>query len=421
MVYVVDAMMGSGKTSSIINMINNANPDKHFIYITPYLDEASRIATMCESKNFRQPTITAERYRNGKIRANKINGIRRLIKKERNISTTHALFSHFDMDIADLCQEKHYTLIMDEVANVVQAYDEITSDDVLTLRNQFVDIDENCVIHWKDAYKNYNGKYNKEKILCDMGCLTLHGKQMFIWMFPVKIFQAFDDVYLLTYMFDSQIQKYYYDYYGINYTNLYVEGDNVENYELTTDKTTCRPLYNYKELIHISDNDKMNAIGDEKNALSLGWYRRSKADHPELLKRIKANSVNFFNNITKSHVDNNIWTVYKDYENDVAGKGYKGAFVPCNMRATNQYANRHTIAYLINFYMNPTLSKFFEKNKIKVNEEGYALSEMIQFIWRSAVRKGEPVNLYLPSRRMRTILTKWLDEVEKEHLDGQEK
>ena len=38
---------------------------------------------------------------------------------------------------------------------------------------------------------------------------------------------------------------------------------------------------------------------------------------------------------------------------------------------------------------------------------------MIQFIWRSAIRNGEPVNVFIPSKRMRILLQKWLkDEYE---------
>ena len=39
----------------------------------------------------------------------------------------------------------------------------------------------------------------------------------------------------------------------------------------------------------------------------------------------------------------------------------------------------------------------------------WALSNMIQFVFRSRLRKGEPINLYVPSKRMRELFLKWLD------------
>ena len=39
----------------------------------------------------------------------------------------------------------------------------------------------------------------------------------------------------------------------------------------------------------------------------------------------------------------------------------------------------------------------------------WALSNMIQFVFRSRLRKGEPINLYVPSRRRRELFKRWLD------------
>ena len=39
----------------------------------------------------------------------------------------------------------------------------------------------------------------------------------------------------------------------------------------------------------------------------------------------------------------------------------------------------------------------------------WALSNMIQFVFRSRLRDDEPINLYVPSRRMRELFKRWLD------------
>jgi len=59
--------------------------------------------------------------------------------------------------------------------------------------------------------------------------------------------------------------------------------------------------------------------------------------------------------------------------------------------------------------MNPVLKQFFEQKNIKVDEEQYALSELIQWMFRSAIRDGNAINLYIPSSRMRRLLTSWLN------------
>ena len=40
-----------------------------------------------------------------------------------------------------------------------------------------------------------------------------------------------------------------------------------------------------------------------------------------------------------------------------------------------------------------------------------ALSEMIQWIWRSAIRDGKEIWIYIPSSRMRGLLEDWIKEV----------
>ena len=42
-VLIVDGIMGCGKTSAMINYINNAPDNVRFLYITPYLSEVERI------------------------------------------------------------------------------------------------------------------------------------------------------------------------------------------------------------------------------------------------------------------------------------------------------------------------------------------------------------------------------------------
>ena len=49
-------------------------------------------------------------------------------------------------------------------------------------------------------------------------------------------------------------------------------------------------------------------------------------------------------------------------------------------------------------------------HNVELDEDAYALSEMLQLIWRSRIRKGESINVYIPSRRMRELFEDWLKE-----------
>lgn len=221
-VKIVDMIMGAGKTSSAINYINESSEDEKFLFITPYLDEVSRIKEACPDKHFKDP----------REMGTKLNGLKYLANKGENIISTHALFQKFDKEIIDICRIQNYTLIMDEVTDVIEKYD-ISKEDFQILQENFVDIDEDSgLLRMKNPNDDYYGKFSEEKRLCELNCLAYYSGSVMMWLFPIEAFNAFNNIFILTYMFDTQIQRYYYDYYKLPYSYIYVTGNNVSNYLL---------------------------------------------------------------------------------------------------------------------------------------------------------------------------------------------
>ena len=160
-----------------------------------------------------------------------------------------------------------------------------------------------------------------------------------------------------------------------------------------------------KSLINIYEG-KLNNIGDKETALCRNWYDKNS----DLRKTLKNNTENYFKNITKAKSSDIIWTTFKSYKNDIKGRGYTKSYISSSLRATNDYKDRHNLAYTINKFLIPVVEKFFYRFEIKVDQELFALSELLQWVWRSAIREGESINLYLPSARMRKVLYKWLED-----------
>lgn len=400
-IYIVDKPMGSGKTCSAINHINQSDRSERFLIITPYISEVERYQNECPLKKFVTPY-----QRNGK----KLDGIKELIRQGRNIVSTHALFQRFDKEVVRLLGILNYTLIMDEVAEVVRDT-KYTPDDIDNLLNNYCNLDKATgLVKWREDKQSYNGKFNDAKNMCNLGGLAISRKKMMMWLFPVEVFNIFQKIFILTYMFDAQLQRYYYDYYHIPYTFIHVSGDSVENYHFTNDQTP--DFYcDYKSLIHIEDNEKLNRIGDAYWDLSADWYERN--SHSAVMKQLHDNIYNFFNNIRNGKSADNIWTCFKDYRGELQGKGYTKGYLFINARAMNEYRNRFNVAYPVNIFLNPMIKGFFEDHHIKINKERYALSEMLQWIWRSAIRDNKEIWVYIPSSRMRKLLTDWIDMVSK--------
>jgi hypothetical protein len=261
-------------------------------------------------------------------------------------------------------------------------------------------------VKWNEDKINHDSRYNDIKEMALNKSLIYYRDTFFIWTFPVDVFKAFKEVYILTYLFDSQIQKYYYDFNNVTYTKYIAAKEN--------DQYIFKPNINhsdkeFKLFLQSKINiyyGKLNEIGEKDTSLSKNWYSNRK----ESLKVLKNNTENYFKNKVKAKSNETMWTTYKDYQSKIKGRGYSKSFVPCNARATNEYRDRIHLAYTVNRYIKPFIVGFFHDKGIKLNEELYAISELLQWVWRSAIRDNQDITLYLPSSRMRDLFIKWLND-----------
>jgi len=425
LIRIVDSPTGTGKTTWAINYINQLPLDKKVIYITPFLTEVKRIISSCPNRDFSEPD---PRYGEGR----KMIHLLKLIRNEKNIVSTHSLFSQITNELITALHASDYILVLDEVFGVVEKFDmwddfvyssqeekdELTKRNLKTLLDKgFIKINDDFVIEWIDQ-ENSLDKYKSLKRLIDRGLLYLINGKLLLWTFPIEVFQPgiFSEIYILTYQFDYQLQSYYYKYFNIDYDKFHIETiKNIptliptvnNNYEIDWIKKI-------KPLIHIIDNSKLNKIGDYiwttrgevKTALCKKWYNDNAGEYD----RIQKNIVNFYSTHSKSPSHKRMWTCFLDHKKKIKNSNISiKTWVAMNSRATNELRDKNTLAYMINRYINPFFIAFFSKKNIELNQDGFALSEMIQWIWRSCIRDYKPISLYVPSKRMRSLLEAFLN------------
>lgn len=400
--YVVDSVMGSGKTSSAINYINSLPNSVHFIYVAPYLSEVARIIEACWGKNVSQPF-----YEEGR----KLNGLYSLLEEGKNIVTTHQLFSALGDREIETIKSLGYICFIDETLDCVNSYDGedgLNSYDTAGLLKAYVDVDEETgFIKWRND--KYRGVFTPQKELADNNELVYYNDNVLIRIFPLKVLTCFREVYILTYLFNGSFMSCYFKYFGLTYTNLYITGDNPSNFTFTGNKEKENKVRkNYRDLIRIVYNDKLNSIGDENYSLSYSWYSRE--SNNEDIEKMKSNLHNYFQNIAKAKSFKCLWAAFKQSKDKLSGKGYAKGYIAVNTRASNNYADRDVVAYVVNRFVNTNIMQFFKQRGIETDEDQFALSEMIQCIWRSAIRNDEPITLYIPSKRMRGLLENWIEE-----------
>lgn len=390
-VKVIDAVMGAGKTTWALNHIDGAPVDQKFIYITPFLTEIERVIRTVKSRRFVQPTNAAAGGR-------KLESLKRQIENGENIAATHALFEMADDELIELLEASNYTLILDEVMDVIEKATVSPSDMRLLLAKQYIEIIDNRV-HWTAPEIDYEyGRFDDIKLLAKAGTLFYYRDRFLIWAFPPRVFQVFESVYVMTYLFNAQIQRYYFDLYGIEYELQSVKDGSLVSYDRKTDN---RPeLF---ELIDLYEGDH-NRHGESRTALSRGWMERRTEEE---LEAIQKSIYSYVRRVAEAKSKDVLWTTLKDFQLDLQGKGYSRGFIPNNTRATNEYADRSVLAYVYNRFMTPYEKSFFQDNGVTVNEDLLAVSDLLQWIWRSRIRNGEPIKLYLPSSRMRGLLKAW--------------
>lgn len=398
--------MGSGKSSAAITYLNE-HPNDKFIYITPYLEEAARIRKCCPIRNFIEPK-NLKQYGNRKL-----NHTAELIKEGKNIATTHQAFKSYTSETLADIREQGYTLIIDESVDVLETSD-IHPDDLQMA------VDAGYITEADGVYsivkEDYNGNAFSEifSLLRSRELIRMTDsdeKSLFYWALPPELLTSFKDVFILTYLFDGQSISNFLRIYNIPFEHIGVERTPDGGYRFgSLPGYTPEYVHRLKEKIHILDRVSVNEIGEDYYALSMKWFKRG-GDNVEQLKR---NISNCFNNIWRDiPSEKRLWGTYKSASNALRGKGYSKQFLIFNAKAMNGYRHKDHLIYPANIFMNVNEKKFYHMHGIDVDEDTYALSVMVQWIWRSAIRDGHEIYIYIPSKRMRTLLTNWIEQTSK--------
>ena len=294
---ICDAIMGSGKTSAVINLIN-AHPDRRFIYISPYLSEATRIQNSCPELHFIQPSDKLPEHE-----FKKYNHSFFLINEGKNIATTHAMFKRYSDEMKGKINEYEYTLINDESVETFSPA-RICDGDYTVAEGCGMMIKKGGVISFNPDY-NYHGNYYKEIQALAKGNRLVEvetkakrknkDEKLYYWIYSKELLCAFKDIYVLTYMFDAQVMSSCLKFWGLEYENIWIRRDENGEYNFS-EYPDYVPEYasHLSEKIHIYGNKNLNSVGDGQFTLSSSWFDRS--TNKKKKETLRKNMYNFDRN-----------------------------------------------------------------------------------------------------------------------------
>ncbi len=418
---IIDGVCGSGKSTGIMQYMKE-HSYKKYIYFAPFISECHRIAgteakSLKMKKDDPKPPKTLKsgeiiyskpsRYNCSDLefkhplktgRGQKSSHFIELIKARENIVSSHKLFTQLGADTQELLSQSSYVAVLDEVVDPIDKYIiSLTNKKEMFVHEYIYIADDRVTLKWN--YEKYPTKrkqgdnFYKEQKLADSGNLIMLNDTVLLWEMSEELFNSFSEVVILTYQFEGSMLEWFFKAKGIKYT--------IEN-------RTPKEL-KYGGLINIIDDDRLNAIGDSWSALSSTKTKEGITEGT--LKELKSNMSYLRKNLWSADGANSrLWTCLGSAQDKLAVDGWKKGFVVFNIRGSNEYRHTKNCAYLYNVFLHPNHKQYFEKLGVKVDEDTYALNSLLQWLFRSQLRDRKPINVYIPSRRMRELLKGWCRE-----------
>ena len=404
---LLDSIMGSGKTQGVIQWMLN-NPQNKYLYVSPMLTEVEeRIPTACQALEFTYP-CTEEYKTKGKH-------LLKLLEEGCNVSFTHSLFTDLTKQHLALIRKHEYVLIVDEEVAFIEPYKgNYSRDDIVSLEKAgHIRVEEDnlgrVVWQWYDDNEMNDTAYSKLKRMSDLGMLycAKRDRKIMVVHLPIELVQSSRRVILLTYLFKGSVMESFMDLKGIEI---------VPFKEVVPPKTTKDVLTKAKSLITFIDTTTTKAVSNL--SMSSTWYSKNAttADLEKVSNAIFSvyrkfgDKESFIFTAPKSLADYEYVKEERLKRNIIHKKMPKDVdWIYCGTKATNMWSHKSIAVHAYNRYVNTAIKAYLQDYGTPPDDDMFALSEMVQWIFRTCIRNDEPLQLCILNNRMKGLLCNWLN------------
>ena len=413
-VEVLDSLMGCGKTTAIIQWMRD-NPHNNYIYISPRLSEVTeRIPEGCPELDFQTP-VTSNGF-------NKSQSMVELLKQGKNIATTHALYQQLTQEHTDWVALQGYVLVIDEEIDFISSYNKYSTNDLLTLKHEDfinIDYDNGGRVEWLWEDMKPNTAYEELRSVCNLGMLyvTKSGKladkddenshienEMMVTHIPPKLIDVAERVVVLTYNYYGSIMDKFFSLRG------YIS---VPFTEVTLMKSESEVKAELSTLINFVDTPTTKKVRRWK--MTKTWYEKT-ATRQNL--DVIAKGITSVGRKCNVLADELMYTCPKSVvvSNSIKVKPrmkverypVDDCFLYTHCRATNDYRHKTTLVHAFDRHPNTAVERYLRDYGYPVDRDLFALSEMLQWIFRSQIRDGKMINICVMKDRMEGLLRGWL-------------
>lgn len=436
---VVDEIMGSGKSYATLKYIEGLaenNQEERWIFCTEYLSEIEQRTKCCNL--WKTPVDTS---------SSKLESFKGLLGEPdvQLIAITHSLLisSSVNTYVNYLITHRGYKLFLDETIDLINVYNGAKFGDftkALRTGECKIDTDNFGKVVWitKDDTEltgGYDTSIDKIKVDSLKGfvyCALKPGSVgdtnsiSLVEIVDDIIFKRFSRVIVATYQIDDSLFDAY-----LNIKNI---GKTVCKDVVCSRTTTKNKIKSCITFIDKYNNTK-NFI--KETSLSSNWYKdSSNSDDYKLINKIikyigdnngcKGNAKLLGFTVPSSKLGkqrdakkiqpvgypHTVCSVVVDEEGVSREEHSKSlsTYVPCNARASNEYAGKVVMIHAYNRYPIQPVLNFLIHYNVRFSSERFALNEIVQWVWRSAIRNGDNIKLAILSVRMRELFKTWLNK-----------
>lgn len=434
-----DYPCGFGKSTRMIAGLRDC-PDQQVLIVVPDLEQVRTLIADAHRHGVTlyQPlsdTTAREDKATGSpfnfLHGTKRDALQSLIQAGHNIITTHKLYS----EIAVLARSgmlRDVVVHIDEVLSVAEEATGITQfsksrQDAndwreLYIQNGFATISEDTgriipADKWRGMRDELAGNLptaffdaaEAGRLYTDVPGL---GGHIIIGELPVVLLKCSKRVCIYTYRFNGSYMAAYLQRHGVQWTYA--------NYaDISPEEADQQFRARARELVTIDPVTRLDGV-------ALGYTAQKRMASSKAAEELqRAGQIRgAFRSIGRALKSSGVradhliltclqagWTA----RNEQAGRFAAGTtlfsdarWVANQTRGTNQYRHCSHVAYFWQQNPNTNVARFLGCDD-KKHADQYAVAEMIQFIWRSRIRDGKPITVYMPCPKMRRLWSRWLE------------
>lgn len=448
MITVIDGMMGVGKTAYMTERIKRERISvvpggKRYIILLPYIDFMQEYTDILGTTGIRvlnddvSESISKTEHLKEALSDHDIDVI----------ITTHQIYDYWDDTVDSLIKDGEWTLVIDEVPSIFETFSASVShmsikgligEGALSIEKvSDTRIAEGYEVETLTVTQTGSEKLNaptsevskiekdlirkaQNKILYR---ITTKGKASKSWMVlslnPSHLKKA-KDAYFLTYLFAGSELEAWLKINELDHEHKKLERDssilrrwNLTDHDRHYTGQSVKGLITIDDMQPLRKSEKTKPYApDSESAYSVTDYKDniSKEENPQKVRGQLRRFTRYIN------FDDFMWTTFKnhtklyyDKERGMSKKKLDGCFIPFNKTGVNDFDNKNKLAYLCNNYQSPEIGKLINSFGIDYSDRSFALSSILQWTFRSSIRKGNDITICIPSKRMREIIIKWLD------------